>query len=97
MSNKLEEIIANMAEQQKGLFTEMVEQHVNTQAQISSLINALQQKLNMNNPFDVETVQPAQAVAAINDFNESLGGYRRQRAVIPVKSLLSIKSLIQQT
>ena len=95
MTGKLEELIANMAVQQKSLFTKMVEQHVNTQAQISSLINALQQKLNINNPIDVETVQPAQADAAMNDFNESLGGC--QRAVKPVKSLLSTKSLIQQT
>ena len=72
MTGELEELIANMEEQQKSLFAEMVEQHVNTQAQISSLINTLQQRLNINNHIKVETVQPAQADAAINDFHESL-------------------------
>ena len=83
---KLEELITNMAVQQKSLFAEMVEQHANIQAQISSLINALQQKFNINNPINVSTVQPAQADAAINDFNESLGVC--QRAVKPIKSLI---------
>ena len=52
----------------------MVEQYVNTQAQIGSLINTLQEKLNVNDYIKVETVQPAQAVAAVNDFNESFEG-----------------------
>ena len=93
MSSKLEKLLAKMGEQQRS-----------TQAQIASLVTAtaslhndLHHKIVIKNPINVETVQPAQAVAAVNDFNELLGGGVCQRAVKPIKSRLSIKSLIQQT
>ena len=53
----------------------MVEQNKNDQDQIAGFLNVFQQKLVINNTIKVETVQPTiQAEAAINDFNESLGG-----------------------
>ena len=61
----MEELIAAMAEQQKAL----VAQNKAQQDQIASLVDALQQKINIGIQIKVKTVQPKQAVAEVHDFN----------------------------
>ena len=66
MAGQMEELYTAMAEQMYAL----AEQQKAQQDQIASLVDALQQRLNIGIQIKVQTVQPAQAVAAVNDFNE---------------------------